>query len=275
MKKFDNIVIASDLDGTFFADGTKLVQRNLESVKYFCDNGGHFTFATGRLPIFTRKAIPNAHEIINLPAVTGNGTCLYDYQKMMPVEEKFIDTDAFLELADFASEFSSEVGFRGVTLDGFVIPGLENSYNIKEYHYFPDFMEKLILPMEDWNRLDVYKVNVFAEKDTLEELYPILLDKFSDKFTVTRAGIFAIEVMPHGTSKAKMLKKMVTERFGEGVMLCTVGDHDNDLEMHSVADLPVCPENANDAVKSICKHILCDNNSGVIADLIDLLDRRI
>ena len=55
MSKFENIVIASDLDGTYFATGTKLVERNLERVRYFCENGGHFTFATGRLPIFTRK----------------------------------------------------------------------------------------------------------------------------------------------------------------------------------------------------------------------------
>ena len=129
--------------------------------------------------------------------------------------------------------------------------------------------------MNSWNELYVYKVNILGEKEDLVNLYPILRDKFSDRFTVSRAGFFAIEVMPLGTSKAKMLKKMVNERFGESVMLCTVGDHDNDLEMHSVADLPVCPSNANDAVKSICKHILCDNNSGVIGDLIDLLNEQI
>ena len=124
MKKFDNIVIASDLDGTYFADGTKLVQRNLERIEYFCENGGYFTFATGRLPIFTRKAMPNAHELVNLPAVTGNGTCLYDYQSMTPLEEIFIDTDMFCEVARFAKEFAPDVGFRGVTLDGFVLPSL-------------------------------------------------------------------------------------------------------------------------------------------------------
>ena len=275
MKKFENIVIASDLDGTYFADGTKLVQRNLERVKYFCDNGGHFTFATGRLPIFTRKAMPNAHELVNLPAVTGNGTCLYDYQNKRPLEEQFINTDMFCDLANLAKELAPDVGFRGVTPDGFVLPSLENRHNLREYNYFPDFMEKHLLPMDSWNELDVYKVNILGEKDDLVRLYPILCDRFSDIFTVSRAGFFAIEVMPFGTSKAKMLKKMVNERFGESVMLCTVGDHDNDLEMHSVADLPVCPSNANDAVKNICKHIFCDNNSGVIGDLIDFLDRQI
>lgn len=275
MSKFENIVIASDLDGTYFATGTKLVERNLERVRYFCENGGHFTFATGRLPIFTRKVMPNAHELVNMPAVTGNGTCLYDFEAKKPLEEKFINTDSFLELADVVKELVPNAGMRGATLNGLVLPTLENEYNLYEYNYFPDFMEKLVIPMEQWSSLDVYKINITAEKEELIALYPILCDKFSDKFTVTRGGFYAIEVMPHGTSKAKMLKKMVSERFGDGVMLCTVGDHDNDLQMHSVADLPVCPANANDAVKSICKHILCDNNSGVIGDLIDLLDKQI
>ena len=110
MKKFENIVIASDLDGTYFATGTKLVERNLERVRYFCDNGGHFTFATGRLPIFTRKVMPNAHELVNMPAVTGNGTCLYDFEAKKPLEEQFINTDSFLELADLAKGFVPNVG---------------------------------------------------------------------------------------------------------------------------------------------------------------------
>ena len=194
---------------------------------------------------------------------------------MNPLEEKFLDTDAFCEVARFAKELAPDVGFRGVTLDGFVLPSLENRHNVREYNYFPDFMVKRLLPVEKWNTLDVYKVNILGEKDELIRLYPVLCEKFSDRFTVSRAGYFCIEVMPFGTSKARMLKKMVSERFGKGVMLCTVGDHDNDLEMHLIADLPVCPSNANDAVKSICKHILCDNNSGVVADLIDLLDKQI
>lgn len=275
-KKFENIVIASDLDGTYFADGTKLVPRNLEKVEYFCNNGGHFTFATGRLPIFMRKAMPNANELVNLPAVTGNGTCLYDYQSSKAVEEYFLDMEIFLELAEFVRDATdNKAGFRGVLRKGFIIPDLKNAYTTKEYYYFPDFMEKRVFPITQWGDFDIYKVNIMEEKPVLEELYPILSEKFSDRLTITRAGRSAIEIMPHGTSKAKMLKKMVEERFGKDIILCTVGDHDNDLEMHSIADLPVCPSNANDAVKQICKHCLCDNNSGVIADLIDLLDRDI
>lgn len=275
MKKFENIVIASDLDGTYLADRSKLVTRNIERVRYFCENGGHFTFATGRVPIFTKMAISNPGELINLPAVTGNGSCLYDFRNENPIWENFVDMEFVCELADTVKELAPQATFRGAGLKGFVVPGLENKYNLKEYRGFPDFMERRIMPMNEWNKLELYKVNVMGDADTLAMLYPILREKFSDKLTVTRSGYLAIEIMQHGTSKAVMLRKMVKEYFGDGVTLYAVGDQDNDLEMHSVADIAVCPSNANDAVKSICKYCLCDNNSGVIGDLIDLLDKQI
>lgn len=274
-KKFDNVVIASDLDGTYLGSGSSLVERNLERVRYFCENGGHFTFATGRLPLFVKKPMPNVKELINLCAVTGNGTCLYDFNTEKALREHFLDSEAFNELCDFVRKFTENAGFRGCTRGGFVIHDLNNPYNRAEYEYFPDFMEKQILDLSDWQRLSIYKVNVMDTKEVLAELYPILSEKFSHRLTVSRAGYSAIEIMPFGTSKARLLREYLDERFDERVMLCALGDHDNDIEMLSMADLPVCPSNANDNVKKICKKQLCSNKEGVVADLIDMLDREL
>ena len=100
-KKFEKIFIASDLDGTYFDSNTSIVQRNVEKIKYFCENGGHFTFATGRLPIFIKKHIPDAAPLINFAAVMGNGTCLFDYQKGEAIEEYFLDTDLIAAVESF------------------------------------------------------------------------------------------------------------------------------------------------------------------------------
>ena len=275
MGKFENIVIASDLDGTYLGKRSVLVERNLERVRYFCENGGHFTFATGRLPLFVKMAAPNASELINMPAITGNGSCLYDFSLECSIEESFIDTEVFFELAEFLKKESEEVGFRGVTPKGIVIPDLENGYSRREYYYLPDFMEKTVADMRQWRGMDIYKVNIMDTQERLQKWYVELIEKFSDSFTVSRAGYSVIEVMPKNTSKAKMLKKTVAELFGDGVTLCALGDHDNDLEMLSMVDLPVCPSNANDSVKGICKYQLCSNSEGVVADLIDMIDRQL
>ena len=207
-----------------------------------------------------------------MPAITGNGTCLYDFQKEISVENHFLTYEDCLELVKFCRQLSSNIGFRGTLGDGFVITDLENYYERKEYEALPNFMNKRIFSVDEWNDFDIYKVNVMDDEQTLKEIYPLIAQKFSKRMTVSRAGYTAIEVMPYGTSKAVMLKKTVNDMFGDGVMLCTVGDHDNDLEMHKISDLAVCPANANDNVKKICKLCLCDNDHGVVADLIDHLD---
>ena len=82
-----------------------------------------------------------------------------------------------------------------------------------------------------------------------------------------------VELMPIGISKASMLVDIKEKMLDKDTVLCTVGDYDNDLEMHAISDLSVCPSNANDAVKSVCKLQLCSNDDGVIADLVEYFDK--
>ena len=78
MKKFEGIVIASDLDGTFLADGEKFVERNLDAIKYFKSEGGLFTIATGRDWFFAAKACPELLELCNAPMIACNGSYICD-----------------------------------------------------------------------------------------------------------------------------------------------------------------------------------------------------
>ena len=273
MKKFENIVIATDLDGTYFGTKSYLVERNLERVKYFCENGGHFTFSTGRLPLFIRKPIPNPREHINMPAVLGNGTCVYDYETGAPMREVFIDSDTVAGIFEYAKSLESDIGSRATTQSGILISSLEHPIIHREYDRLPDFMEKKILPLERWSEVKLYKSNIVGDSERIDRLYPILKEKYSHIVGVTRSSSFMIELIPLGVTKASALEKLVKEYFDRPMTLCCVGDYDNDLEMLRLADVSACPSNANDNVKAICKHHLCSNDEGVIGDLIDLLDR--
>ena len=275
MKKFENVVIASDLDGTYFGTKSYLVQRNVERVKYFCENGGHFTFATGRLPLFIKKPIPDPQKYINMPAVMGNGTCIYDFNVNKAIEENFLDNDKTVEILQFAKDFDGSIGIRATFPEGFAVADIENPIARHEYERLPDFMDKRILPFERWCELDLYKANILAPDECIDALYPMLKEKFSNTMGVTRSASFMIELIPYGITKAAGLKKLVKEYFDRKMTLCCVGDYDNDIEMLRLADIAVCPSNANDNVKTICHKCLCSNEEGVIGDLIDMLDREI
>lgn len=274
-KKFENIFIASDLDGTFFNSKTQLVERNLEKIKYFCDNGGRFTFATGRLPLFIKRPIPNPENIVNFPAVMGNGTCLFDYQKQTAVEEHFVDCSLLAEIEDYLiKETGFEAAIRATYSEGVVMSTLENSALKREFETFPEYVKRVVCSAHEWNGYKLYKANIRGTVDVIQEMYPRIKKEFGDVLTVTTSAKTMIELMPLGLSKASMLVDIKEKMLDKNIILCTVGDYDNDLEMHSISDLAVCPSNANDLVKSVCKLQLCSNDDGVIADLIDYFDMR-
>jgi len=54
-KKFEGLMLVSDLDGTLLNSKLEVSEENIKAVSYFVDNGGIFTIATGRMELGTRK----------------------------------------------------------------------------------------------------------------------------------------------------------------------------------------------------------------------------
>jgi len=80
MKKFEKYMIVSDMDGTFFGEKALVLQNNLDAIRYFSDNGGVFTFASGRDYVVLTQFYPELAKIVSCPAVLCNGSYLYDFQ---------------------------------------------------------------------------------------------------------------------------------------------------------------------------------------------------
>ena len=76
MKKFEDIYIASDIDGTFLWECSYANPKNAEAVKYFTANGGHFAFSTGRNRFDTARVLPEWRELCNMPCIFCNGSML-------------------------------------------------------------------------------------------------------------------------------------------------------------------------------------------------------
>jgi hydroxymethylpyrimidine pyrophosphatase-like HAD family hydrolase len=67
----------------------------------------------------------------------------------------------------------------------------------------------------------------------------------------------------------RVLKQSYEILTGAPMKVYGVGDYENDLALLGAADVAVCPANAQDKVKQISDMILCSNDQGVIADLIE------
>ena len=83
MAKFDGLLLCTDLDDTLLTDDKRVSEENIAALQYFMENGGLFTFATGRVPEGARLMLQ--YIVPNAPMVCFNGGAIYDY-----ASEKFI-----------------------------------------------------------------------------------------------------------------------------------------------------------------------------------------
>ena len=78
MGRFDGILIASDFDRTLTDPNGNVPKRNLDALRFFMEEGGRFSVASGRsVPMFRQKTALFAS---NAPAILFNGAACYDFQ---------------------------------------------------------------------------------------------------------------------------------------------------------------------------------------------------
>lgn len=271
--KFKNILIMSDIDGTFLGRHSRLVERNLLAVERFKAEGGLFTFNTGRTLGNLYTAIPEAGKIANAPASMANGCCFYDLGKREILYDYMMEPESAVSAARHIAASYRDIGIRVSTKEGFLadprdLIAVENLKKIGS-------VKSELAPIEEWDGESWYKIVMIGKEDRLEQVRAELRGVFGGKFVYDRSGRHVVELHRADRTKASVIDtyRSIYAEEGRELMIYAVGDYENDIEMLMAADVGVCPENAIDSVRNICDLILSSNDTGVIADLIELLER--
>ncbi len=309
MPDFSHMLMVTDLDATFFSHPSRLSPRNIEAVEYFTANGGYFTAATGRIPPNIRKAIPTCTTLFNAPAITANGSYIYDFSTERCVHGVPMDGARAKEVALFVQSLTSRVGVRISTESGNlvnanrVVPAL-----LRDMGIIPDSngapgmsayvtasgerVEGLADPAclhpapgayctlqaaEDWDPAAEpwYKMVFRGEPEDLLAIRPVVEATFGDAFEYNTSSPRFYELQAKGCTKAsglRFLADLLAERDGHPIRTVAVGDQENDLPMLRVADLSACPANAMEEVKAVVDLRLCHCDEGCIADLVERMD---
>ena len=266
MKKFEHILIASDIDGTVLWESQYIHPRNFEKLHYFCENGGR-----GHNDVFLIGE--RLRSYINMPCILCNGSYLFDIQTEEILNPHYLNSALLAEAFKEMKSKYENVGFRATFQNGFLCPEEDDIAIgfLKASHLDHIAFTR---PISGFANEKIFKA-VFISEDTqsLRSLQNDLLERYASDFSITTSDDTILEVMPIGISK-KTQFPYLKKRYPNTQLWC-IGDFHNDVEMLSGADVAVCPANAVDEIKKICHLQVCHCKDGAIADMIDQIEKRI
>lgn len=259
MGKFDGWLLCSDFDGTIYLNKT-ISDKNSAAIKYFQENGGRFTFASGRFPpMFADLA---ACITPRAPIAGLNGATIESPDGGSVFYRGGMERDAAMRFAFDSFELYPSVGsvlfyyydrsvtvHRGETIDG----ELE-----REMAELPDPLPKIVL------------------RSTPEDSSAVFADverRAAGRYSISRSWVRGIELNdPADTKGAAVLR--IKEIVGARHLVC-VGDYENDISMIRAADIGYAVGSAVPALKAVADRITVDAADHAIAAIVADIEAQI
>lgn len=255
MGKFDGVLICSDVDGTFRGDDT--IEVNTEAVKYFVDNGGKFTFSTGRPVVYMR--LPEFCNVFNAPVCLYNGGVVYDFKNERALLEERLN----------------------ITTQEFITVMHEMNDVIKEFYIFDDFEEEykqffnLIAVPEDAQL--TYPIKVICVCRDAQSAGNLIAHanrkEIFNECNISKSDSITVEFNSGKVTKGTALK-FIKDYLGDIHTAIGVGDNENDISLIKDADIGVAVGNAPDNVKEVADVVVKPCNEYAIKDLIEYLESK-
>ncbi|MBQ4645578.1 MAG: HAD-IIB family hydrolase [Clostridia bacterium] len=266
MGKFDGYILFTDLDGTLTMrddDGEAVISKeNIDAINYFKDNGGKFSFSTGRLPEYVKESVmkfitPNA------PVAVVGGSCIYDFDKDSYIRINYLDRHAYSIIYDIAENHREEFG--NIYLNSEKCALEINLENFKGMDFVRDSLEN-----NNWCKA-VFTAK--EERTVLDLKEKILSDsRYNKKFDFVRSWPTGLEILNIDSTKGYCVS-FLKKHLNMTTSIC-VGDFENDISMIEEADIGYAVENAIDSVKAVADRITVSNEEHALAKIISDIDKK-
>lgn len=251
MGKFDGYLICTDYDGTFATKGEP-VEKNIPAIRYFTENGGYFTIATGRSVDFIREK--GLDTLINAPACLYNGSLVYDYGANKILRTRYLP----FTVAEFFD---------------LIKPLLPRVENIDLYEDVGTWIHQPLgditgFHLQEKQRKLLCRFATEAEADAFRAAAEMLLPP--GLCSLSKSWAFGVEFNPVDGTKGHALDFVKSYLPGVHTTI-GVGNYDNDLSLLRHADISAAPDGSQESVLAAAKLHLRPCADGAIADLIDRL----
>lgn len=266
MKRFEKVLLASDMDGTLLNSNRLIGGENREALRWFTEEGGRFCVATGRAVEVTTMYFNDIP--VNAPYICLNGALVYSpdgtllRHNSMPAE-----TTALIEAAQ---EVYPDVGIEVYVKEKAFI--LHNHFMTERHFQIlgiepPRRSLDELPPCTEWS-----KVNLTGEEEKIALLQK-RLEAFHDHFSTASAMPIFCEVTAVNATKGEAVAQAAQLSGISPEHVYVAGDSANDLTMIQKF-YAFAPENSEECVLQAANEIVCDNNHGAIARIIDRLAER-
>lgn len=267
----DETVLFSDLDGTLFNSRTEVSPENRDAIGRYVLSGGRFALSTGRAPFNARRFTGTLS--VNAPSVVYNGAGVYDFAAGEYTFCEYLDRAALDPLLiELAAEFPeidiqlyTEREITSVTPEANAQPDLRRLHEPVRFTSLAALEGLGLVKALAW----IPRARYAALEARLREASPGRYLLTPGSITVADTPVRFLELMPPGATKGSALRRLRAHPALAGRTLVAAGDYLNDLEMLLEADVPVCPANAAEEVKAVCKYVTVHNDEHAIARVID------
>jgi len=277
--KFDGITIVTDMDGTLLDKNKKISEKNLKKIKYFKENGGNFTIASGRL--FPKIELYAEILELNIPVIASNGAVIYDFLKKEVLYAKTMNPKC-LKTVELIMERFPKAGVEAASIDhnNFIRSSDMVWKHIKDEEYEKDFENNEIVwkSVEQMYKLSektspITKIMFCDYPENIDEIAEILPYAYSE-YCFFKSDAYYYEMVEHGTNKGLAIPKLAEILGSKSKKIYAVGDSMNDLEMIRAADVGVCVKNGLDVIKNESDFILpYTNDEDALCRLIELIEK--
>ena len=216
---YDGIILCSDMDGTMTDSRGVISKKNADAIRYFQQNGGLFTVATGRPPSHPEKF--SDIFVCNTYIIALNGSVIFDPKTREFIEKHPLDDGAKYDIKKIIETFPDA---------GQIQIHTENNLFIKEDGEDADcFLGRIDERMFD--------IMFIQNREKTAELKDSLPKAFPD-YKFCRSWSEGIEMFSSKAGKGKAVMK--AKSLTNSRLAVSTGNYDNDIEMLRMADIGIC-----------------------------------
>ena len=242
-------LLVTDIDSTLSL-GSTVSNEVISACRTLYNSGWQIMIATGRTIC---SCLSHIRQISALDvAIVYDGARVMSANSGMEIMGFELSRDDALEIIEFSWDIDLEIQVTGDEMVYCRDSDIETIKFCQETG-----LAYSIVDSQSDIRGKIYRVAFWGDQNTIRSFELTLKDKFRKKYSITRGGDNFLDVLCGGISKGYALSELIRGGYIQTPeLIIAAGDHMNDFELLSYADISVAPHNCAPEVLKLADIIM-------------------